>query len=46
MKDYLDEKKRLIRQGQQLWHLHYSLQENPEEEVISEMARTYKELGE
>lgn len=45
MKDYLDEKKVLLRQGHQLWHLHYALQENPEEEVISELARTYKEVG-
>ena len=45
MKDYLDEKKLLIRQGHQLWHLHNALLENPEEIVISEMANVYKEVG-
>lgn len=45
MKDYLDEKKLLLRQGHQLWHLHYSLLENPEEEVIYEMASVYKDVG-
>ncbi|MDH4913861.1 hypothetical protein E4L85_18660 [Pseudomonas aeruginosa] len=42
MKDYLDKKKLLIRQGHQLWHLHNALQENPEEVVIGELARVYK----
>ncbi|NNA13700.1 hypothetical protein HBN71_21385 [Pseudomonas lundensis] len=45
MKNYPDEKKLLLRQGQQLWHLHYALQENPEEEMICELVRTYKEVG-
>lgn len=45
MKDYLDEKKLLLRQGHQLWHLHNALLENPEEKVICEMASVYKEVG-
>nr|WP_288257281.1 hypothetical protein [uncultured Pseudomonas sp.] len=45
MKDYLDKKKLLIRQGHQLWHLHNALQENPEEVVIGELARVYKDVG-
>ncbi|WP_162874721.1 hypothetical protein [Pseudomonas viridiflava] len=45
MKDYLDKKKLLIRQGHQLWNLHNALLENPEEVVIGEMANVYKEVG-
>lgn len=45
VKDYLDKKKVLIRQGHQLWHLHKALQEHPEEEVIFGLAQTYKGVG-
>lgn len=45
MNDYLDEKKLLLRQGHQLWHLHNALLENSEEQVICEMASVYKDVG-
>ncbi len=42
---YLHSTKVVVRQGQQLWHLHQALQENSEAEVVTEMARTYQEAG-
>lgn len=42
---YLHSTKLVVRQGQQLWHLHQALQENSEADVVTEMARTYKDEG-
>lgn len=42
---YLHEKKVLVRQGQQLWHLHQALRDHDEVTVVTELARQYKEVG-
>lgn len=42
---YLHSTKVVVRQGQQLWHLHQALQENSEAEVVTEMARSYQDAG-
>lgn len=42
---YLAESKLIVRQGQQLWHLHQALKKKPEQEVLLEMAYGYVEAG-
>ncbi len=42
---YLAESKLIVRQGQQLWHLHQALKKKPEQDVLLEMAFGYMEAG-
>lgn len=42
---YLAESKLIVRQGQQLWHLHQALKKKPEQDVLLEMAYGYVEAG-
>ncbi|MGJ7515149.1 hypothetical protein ACSFE6_12535 [Pseudomonas baetica] len=42
---YLAESKLIIRQGEQLWHLHQALKERSEREVVMEMAQGYLDAG-
>lgn len=42
---YLAESKLVIRQGEQLWHLHQALKERSEREFVMEMAQGYVDAG-
>ena len=42
---YLNEANLVIRQGQQMYHLHQMLKEHPEDEVVLALGRTYVQLG-
>ena len=42
---YLAESKVVVRQGQQLWHLHQALKEKPEQDVLLEMAHGFMDTG-
>ena len=41
---YLNEANLVFRQGQQMYHLHQMLKENPEEEVVTALGRAYVQL--
>lgn len=42
---YFSDANLIVRQGQQLYHLHQMLKQHPEEAVIAEIGRTYHQLG-
>lgn len=45
IRGYLDESNLIIRQGQQLWHLHQALKMHDEAEYIGQLAKDYKSTG-
>ena len=45
IRDYLDEGNLVVRQGQQLWHVHQALRHYDERAYINKLAEEYQSIG-